>query len=152
MCGAAILEQRPDGKVQRMAAKKPQLLETESNRGTAGPNPLFFGTALAVLVGLVVGSSAGHATLLQANLLFRVVVGGGVALVLYLGVVALWLAYHRRTFRKVGVGGTNVEPGDEAASEEIRSRDLEVAEFMGTTTNAIDELRRRLEKLEKRPE
>jgi hypothetical protein len=112
-------------------------------------NPLFFGTAGALLVGIAVGAFAGEATLLHSNLLFRVVVGGAVAAVLYVAVVALWLAAQHRTFKKIGVAGANVEPGDEANAQEIGQRDREVAEFMGTTTKAIEELERRVKGLER---
>lgn len=133
------------------ARRKPRACEKSSGDADAEPgfNPLFFGTAAALVLGVVIAASAGDATVLHSNLLFRAAVGGGVAAVLYAAVVALWLAYHHRTFKRLGVAGTSVEPGDAKTADEITERDLEVAEFMGTTTNAIDELRRRVEDLER---
>jgi hypothetical protein len=113
-----------------------------------GPNPLFLGTAVALVVGVLAGALAGDGALVSSNLVHRLVVGAVTAAVVYVAVVALWLAYHRRTFKKVGVAGAHVETGDPATAAEIGERDLKVAEFMGTTTSAIDELRRRIERLE----
>jgi hypothetical protein len=85
---------------------------------------------------------------LRSNLVFRFAVGGIVGAVLYAACAALWRAWHRRLL-KLRIAGQGLDPGEEGNADEIRKRDLEVAEFMGTTTNAIAELKRRIEELER---
>ncbi len=117
--------------------------------GAGGPNPLFFGVVFAVIVGLVGGIlSTGSKTLLSSNLVFRVVVGAILFLVAYGVVAALWFAWHRRTFKGLKAGGVGVEAPDQALDDETSARDTEVAEFMATTTKAIEELATRLRNLE----
>jgi hypothetical protein len=88
---------------------------------------------------------------LGSNLVFRFAVGAIVAVVLYAITVAIWLAWHRKTFRKVGFGGAAVEADPDATAGELSARDREVAEFMDATTHAIDQLVVRVEALERRP-
>ena len=113
-----------------------------------GANPLFFGVLAALAVGGLAAVAAGDATVLHSNVIFRVAVGGAVAAVAYLAVVALWLAWHRKSFKKLGFWGGAVEADDAPIADDVRQRDLEVAEFMGTTTKALEELGRRVEQLE----
>jgi hypothetical protein len=111
-----------------------------------GPNPLFFGVLAAVVIGMAFGAVAGDGELLHSNLLFRFVVGGAVAAILYITAAAMWLAWHRRTFTKLRIASSGVDAPD--VREEVRKRDLEVAEFMGATTQALEDVGRRLEQLE----
>jgi hypothetical protein len=114
-----------------------------------GPNPLFFGVLAVVALGILAGALAGDGTLLNSNLVFRIAVGGAVAGAGYIIVVVAWLAWHRRTMTKFGFAGQTMEAGASPETLEITERDLEVAQFMGTATEAIDELRRRVEELER---
>ena len=133
----------------------PQREEGDDDGATPEPgfNPLFFGVVAAVLTGVGIGSGAGPSTILHSNLIFRFVVGGVAAAVLYAAVVAVWLAWHRKPFKKVsGPAGTSIEPGDVDATQadQLRQRDREISEFMGTATKALEVIENRLEKLEKR--
>jgi hypothetical protein len=100
---------------------------------------------VVVAVGAVVAALAGDATLLRSNVVFRVVVGLVVAAGLYVVVVALWLAYHRKTFRSVGAAGATAEIPDPS---EVKVRDEEIAEFMRATTEGLADVDRRLRELE----
>lgn len=120
----------------------------ESASRAPGLNPLFCGVGLAVILGIVAGSLAGDDDLLQSNLVFRAVCGGVVGSIGYGVVAALWLAWHRKTFAKLNVLGSGVEA--EQAELETTARDREIAEFMGATTKALEEVERRLAELEAR--
>lgn len=129
--------------------------QSEGRKGSDGPrtgepgfNPLFVGVLLAVVLGVIAGLFAGDSTLLRSNLVFRFVVGGVVAAIAYAIIAALWLAWHRQLVKKLGIAGQNFEPGNPAKEAEVRNRDLEVAEFMGASTEATEELKRRVEALE----
>jgi predicted ABC-type sugar transport system permease subunit len=71
--------------------------------GRPGPNPLFFGVLVAVgLGGAAAAVASDKTTVVHSNLVFRLIVGGIMAAVAYGVVAALWFAWHRRTFAKLG--------------------------------------------------
>lgn len=119
-----------------------------SARSGPGLNSLFVGVVACVAVGGLAAGFAGESELLHSNIVFRIVVGGVVAAICYAVVAALWLGWHRKLIAKLGIGVANLETGQAETEKEVTARDLEVAEFMGTTTNAIEELKRRVEALE----
>ena len=59
--------------------------------------------------------------------------------------------WHQQPFKRLGVAGASAEVPDDVR-EEVTQRDLEVAEFMGTTTKAMEELERRVLALEQERE
>jgi len=121
-------------KKHRPAAPKDQGL------GPPGANPLFFGVLLAVVIGVVVAAFAGDAEWFHSNVLYRMGVGALATGIAYAVVTALWLGWHRRVFKKLTALGAGVEMPDQQTAEEVDARDSEIAEFMNTTTAAIDEM------------
>ena len=121
--------------------------------GQPGPNPLFFAVAAGLVLGAIGGLSAGDnapAAALHSNLVFRIQVGAIVALVAYWSAAALWLAWHRTLFQRMGLGATGLEPPEQ--KEAIEERDTKVEEFMARTTETLQDLVTRVEQLEKRPD
>lgn len=119
-----------------------------SGLGPSGPNPLFFGVLLALAIGAVAGAvSSSSKTLLASNLVFRFVVGGVAFGVTYVVVAAIWFAWHRRTFKGIRLAGSGADAPEQLDSE-TDARDDEITEFMEKTTEAIDDLNRRLDSLE----
>lgn len=117
--------------------------------GPPGFNALFLGVVIALVAGLAAGDRAGGSTLLKSNLVFRTVVGGVAFGIVYCVVAALWFAWHRRTFQKLGAGTASAEaPANQATETEVAARDEDITDFMDTTTGAIEELDRRLRDLE----
>ena len=109
--------------------------------GPPGPNPLFFGVIAALVLGIVAGLIAGgEHEVVQSNAVYRLVVGAIVFVVFYGVVAALWLAWHRRTFKKVSVAGAGAEAPSQETAGEVSKRDEEIKDFMETTTEAIEEL------------
>jgi hypothetical protein len=64
-------------------------------------------------------------------------------------VVILWLAWHRRTLKKLRIGPASGEAPDAVTEEEL-ARDDEVQHFMDATTDAVQDLDERLQKREER--
>jgi hypothetical protein len=133
-----------------MARKKQPPPATPKNQGLGPPgaNPLFFGVLLAVGVGVVVALSAGDAEWFRSNALYRMGVGALATGIAYVVVAALWLGWHRRVFKKLGALGAAIEMPDQETAQEVDARDSEVADFMDTTTAAINELGKHVEALE----
>lgn len=80
--------------------------------GQPGPNPLFFAMLVALCLGSLAGATAGDgapSAALRSNLVFRIEVGAVAALTAYWAAAALWLAWHRTLFRRMGVGTAGVE-------------------------------------------
>lgn len=117
--------------------------------GPPGPNPLFFGVLLSLLLGTLVGAFAGEGNRVAgSDLLYHLSVGGVAAAAFYAVVVVLWLAWHRRALKKLNLGlGSGETPGQDTAGE-VTARDEEIKEFMETTTAAIEDLNSRLPKQE----
>lgn len=119
-----------------------------SGLGPPGPNPLFFGVLLALIVGVAAAvEGSGTKSVLGSNLVFRIVVGGISFVVAYGIVAALWFAWHRRTFKGVNLAGVGAQAPEQLESE-TTARDDEIAEFMRATTAAIDDLNRRMNEVE----
>jgi hypothetical protein len=120
--------------------------------GKPGVNPLFFG----VLAGIGLGAYAGFqapsepspATALHSNTVFRLEVGLAVALVSYWAAAALWLAWYRTLFRRLGIGQSALEPPETEPLKE--ERDIKVEETMAEIADALDALTTRVETLETR--
>jgi hypothetical protein len=111
---------------------------------------LFFGVLLAALLALGAGIDAdNHSEIVDSNLLYRLIVGAIVFAILYAAAVIGWLAWHRRTLKKLNVGPAGGETPDQATGGEISARDEEIKEFMETTTKVVAELDARLSELEK---
>jgi hypothetical protein len=117
--------------------------------GEPGANPLFFavltGIGLAVAAALGAGDQA-PSVALHSNMVFRVEVGLVVALATYFAIGALWLAWHRTLFHKIGFGNAGAESPEQ--KETVAERDAKLEDFMAETTETLDNLEGRLEDLE----
>jgi hypothetical protein len=131
-----------------MATQKRPLRLRPPGLGPPGPNPLFFGVVVALAIGVVAGvTSSGTKTLLGSDLVFRLAVGGIAFVLTYVVVAAVWFAWHRRTFKAIHLAGAGADAPEQIESE-TNARDDDIAEFMETTTAAIEELNARLDALE----
>lgn len=135
-----------------MATENPTASRDEAPQalGPPGPNPLFFGVVLSIGFGLWAALGVDPRTpqaSLDSVLVFRLQVGVAVALVGYCATGALWLAWRRTLYRRVGVGGGALEPPEKKQAEE--ERDDKIGEGLARTADALDGLRERVESLER---
>lgn len=103
------------------------------------------GIVLGVVAAIAAGGGA-PAAALRSNLVFRIEVGAIAAVAAYCAAAALWLAWHRTLFQRMGVGGAGLESPEQR--EAIKERDVKIEEFMARTTETLDDLVPRLEHLE----
>ena len=101
------------------------------------------GIVLGFVAGLLVHPRQ-PAVALGSTLVFRLEVGAIAALASYLATAALWLAWHRTLFQRVGLGGAGAEP----PAPEVQQRDSKLEQFMEETTEALQNHTERLEALE----
>jgi type VI protein secretion system component VasK len=117
-----------------------------------GPNPLFVASVIAVIIAVLAALLAGDSKVVHSNLVYRLIVGGIVFAVIYSVVAILWHAWHRKTLQKFGVGPASGEAPEQPVAKEISARDQDVQEFMETTTDAVEDIDKRLQEQEEKDE
>jgi hypothetical protein len=141
------------------------VVDTDLRRDTIGkrsPHPFFWAFLTVVVVGVLGSALAADdepVWALRSGLVYRAEVGLALAAAVYLFVVAGWLAWNGRTFRRIELpGGTAIEapPLDQAANgvdevakdfDDYRVKNDELVKRLGS---ALDKLNERVERLEGR--
>lgn len=131
--------------------------DNDGQGARGAPNPLFFGLLAVTVLALVVASAIPPqetALGLNSHLVYRVEVGVLMWLVGYLVLAGLWLAWHRRLFKRLpvpGLGGAESPEGDmEEAANELDAARTEMEEFRSTTKDALMILGERVARIEGR--
>jgi hypothetical protein len=117
--------------------------------GPPGSNPLFWGVLLAVVLGLVAALRVDPQTpkvALESEFLFRLIVGLAVAFVAYWVAAALWLAWHRTLFRRIGLGNASMETPEQ--QQALTERDQKLSEFVETAPETLAGLAEQVETLQ----
>jgi hypothetical protein len=120
-----------------------------SGLGTPGWNPLFVAVLITVGIAIAAGAAAGTAkpaTALHSNFIFRVEVAVVVAFAWYWAAGALWLAWHRTLFERMGLGNAGTLTPKQ--NETIEQRDEQVEKAVQETTETLENFRQRIEALE----
>lgn len=136
--------------------------DANDTRGKRSPHPFFWAFLSVVVVGVLGASLAADdkpVWALRSGWVYRAEVGLALAAAVYLLVVAGWLAWNGRTFRRIELpGGTAVEapPLDQAANgvdevakefDDYRTKNDELVKRLDT---ALGKLNERVERLEGR--